>query len=32
MRARMEIIIVNFPCNQTSTKNVIVCYKTTVHT
>jgi len=28
----MENIIVNFHCTQVSTKNVIVCYQTTVRT
>jgi len=28
----MENIIVNFHCNQMTTKNVIVCYQTTVRT
>jgi len=32
MRVGMEKIVVNFHCNQTSTKNFIVCYQTTVRT
>jgi len=32
MRVGMENIIANFHCNQMSTKNVIVCYQTTVCT
>jgi len=32
MRKGMESIIVNFHCNHISTKNVIVCYQTTVRT